>query len=115
MEFICKTIEWCMLYVRKYNTKKYIIDRQIERQIPRQIDTYIDTYIDRYIHRQKRDNVVTSINMILHYHFRVIGLFQAPNYKSYGETNLYVDGGVLCNYPIHCFDGQLVSILFNIL
>lgn len=51
MEFICKTIEWCMLYVRKYNTKKYIIDRQIDGQIPRQIDTYIDTYIDRYIHR----------------------------------------------------------------
>ncbi|XP_034310167.2 uncharacterized protein [Magallana gigas] len=38
------------------------------------------------------------------------GLFQAPNYKSYGETNLYVDGGVLCNYPIHCFDGWWLSM-----
>lgn len=38
------------------------------------------------------------------------GLFQATNYKSYGETNLYVDGGVLCNYPIHCFDGWWLSM-----
>ena len=35
----------------------------------------------------------------------VIGMFQATNYTENGETNTYVDGGVLCNFPIHCFDG----------
>jgi hypothetical protein len=26
------------------------------------------------------------------------------------DTNLYVDGGVICNYPLHCFDGRLINI-----
>lgn len=36
----------------------------------------------------------------------IIGMFQATNYTENGETNTYVDGGVLCNFPIHCFDGM---------
>lgn len=35
-------------------------------------------------------------------------LFQPVPLKRLGENNLYVDGGVLCNYPIHCFDGHWV-------
>ncbi|KAH9524747.1 hypothetical protein Btru_027689 [Bulinus truncatus] len=32
------------------------------------------------------------------------GLFGAVEYTQHGHTDLFVDGGVLCNYPIHCFD-----------
>jgi len=35
----------------------------------------------------------------------VSGLFQATRYEQHGEINTYVDGGVLCNYPINCYDG----------
>ncbi|PIK42998.1 hypothetical protein BSL78_20142 [Apostichopus japonicus] len=38
------------------------------------------------------------------------GLFGAVKYKRYGRTDVYVDGGVLCNYPIHCFDGWWLSM-----
>jgi hypothetical protein len=35
------------------------------------------------------------------------GLFetQAVHNDYDGKMDYYVDGGVTCNYPIHCFDG----------
>ena len=30
----------------------------------------------------------------------------AVKYTLHGETDTFVDGGVLCNYPIHSFDGN---------
>ncbi|XP_070184563.1 uncharacterized protein [Littorina saxatilis] len=38
------------------------------------------------------------------------GLFSAMKYKHHGTEDVYVDGGVLCNYPIHCFDGWYLSM-----
>ncbi|CAC5387800.1 unnamed protein product [Mytilus coruscus] len=37
-------------------------------------------------------------------------MFKATKYTINGETNTYVDGGLLCNYPIHCFDGWWLSM-----
>ncbi len=34
-------------------------------------------------------------------------MYQAVKYKKYSHVDYYIDGGVLCNYPIHCFDGEL--------
>ena len=36
-------------------------------------------------------------------------LFQAVKQKSHNHS-YFVDGGVLCNYPIHCFDGKFFVI-----
>ncbi|KAK7494691.1 hypothetical protein BaRGS_00014089 [Batillaria attramentaria] len=38
------------------------------------------------------------------------GLFRATKYTDHGQTDVFVDGGVLCNYPIHCFDGWWLSM-----
>ncbi|CAG5135984.1 unnamed protein product, partial [Candidula unifasciata] len=38
------------------------------------------------------------------------GIFMARFYDNYGQRDTYVDGGVLCNYPIHCFDGWYLSM-----
>lgn len=38
------------------------------------------------------------------------GLFRAQWYTNHGQTDVFVDGGVLCNYPIHCFDGWWLSM-----
>lgn len=38
-------------------------------------------------------------------------MFSALRYDHYGQKDVYVDGGVLCNYPIHCFDGEYVSLV----
>ena len=33
------------------------------------------------------------------------GVFQSVKYVNDENTDVYVDGGLLCNYPIHAFDG----------
>ncbi|XP_012941508.1 uncharacterized protein LOC106012608 [Aplysia californica] len=38
------------------------------------------------------------------------GVFSARRYDNHGQVDVYVDGGVLCNYPIHCFDGWYLSM-----
>ncbi|CAG5125631.1 unnamed protein product, partial [Candidula unifasciata] len=38
------------------------------------------------------------------------GLFHAVKHTLHGQTDIFVDGGVLCNYPIHCFDGWWLSM-----
>ncbi|WAQ94496.1 463L-like protein [Mya arenaria] len=34
----------------------------------------------------------------------------ATEYRMHGEDNTYVDGGLLCNYPINCYDGWWLSM-----
>jgi hypothetical protein len=34
-------------------------------------------------------------------------VFQVVRETFNGQENVYVDGGLLCNYPIHAFDGKL--------
>lgn len=35
----------------------------------------------------------------------------ARKYDNNGQKDTYVDGGVLCNYPIQCFDGKRVHVV----
>ena len=38
-----------------------------------------------------------------------LGVFQSVWYKMNEEEDNYVDGGFLCNYPIHAFDGKIIG------
>lgn len=38
------------------------------------------------------------------------GIFCAVQYRRFGTISHYVDGGMICNYPIHCFDGWYLSL-----
>lgn len=43
-----------------------------------------------------------------------IGIFQAvPKENEFGITDYYVDGGVLCNYPIMVWDGKIAIFPVN--
>ena len=36
------------------------------------------------------------------------GVFQAVKIRNeQGQKDMYVDGGILCNYPVHVFDGKI--------
>ncbi|CAL1535508.1 unnamed protein product, partial [Lymnaea stagnalis] len=50
------------------------------------------------------------IRVALRMSMAIPGIFAARKYESHGQSDLYVDGGVLCNYPIHCFDGWYLSM-----
>lgn len=38
----------------------------------------------------------------------VLGVFQCVREMNNDYEDVYVDGGLLCNYPIHAFDGMYV-------
>lgn len=38
------------------------------------------------------------------------GLFTPVRHTMFGKESLYIDGGLVCNYPIHCFDGWYLSM-----
>ncbi|XP_059158385.1 uncharacterized protein LOC131942498 [Physella acuta] len=37
-------------------------------------------------------------------------VFSPTIYDIHGQADTYVDGGVLCNYPLHCYDGWYLSM-----
>ena len=42
----------------------------------------------------------------------VLGVFQAVKIRNeQGQKDMYVDGGILCNYPVHVFDGKIYEII----
>ncbi|XP_050394210.1 uncharacterized protein YqhO-like, partial [Patella vulgata] len=51
-----------------------------------------------------------SIRLAVRMSMAIPGIYKAMKYKRNGQTSVYVDGGVLCNYPIHCFDGWYLSM-----
>ena len=54
--------------------------------------------------------IAVQIGLFSFIHYSHSGMFQATKYTTNGETNTYVDGGVLCNYPIHSYDGECYVI-----
>ena len=43
----------------------------------------------------------------------ILGIFQAvPMEDNLGNTDYYVDGGILCNFPIQAWDGKII-LFFN--
>mgnify|MGYP001803140226 CR=1 FL=1 len=46
--------------------------------------------------------------LIIVYLKTVPGVFQAVKIRNeQGQKDMYVDGGILCNYPVHVFDGKI--------
>lgn len=70
--------------------------------------TNLNHMIEEYCHVKTTPNM--PIRLAVRMSMSIPGMFQATNYTENGETNTYVDGGVLCNYPIHCFDGWWLSM-----
>ncbi|GFR85461.1 hypothetical protein ElyMa_004174600 [Elysia marginata] len=50
------------------------------------------------------------IRQALRMSMSIPGVFTAPTYDNHGQVDVFVDGGVLCNYPIHSFDGWFLSM-----
>ena len=51
------------------------------------------------------------------FHLHIIsflGVFQVVRDTFNGHEDVYIDGGLLCNYPIHVFDGKTKYLLFTV-
>ncbi|PVD30055.1 hypothetical protein C0Q70_09316 [Pomacea canaliculata] len=61
-----------------------------------------------YFHPKTTPNV--PVRLAVRMSMSIPGLFMALRHSYHGEKDIFVDGGVLCNYPIHCFDGWWLSM-----
>ncbi|XP_071966234.1 uncharacterized protein [Antedon mediterranea] len=61
-----------------------------------------------YCHVKTTPNL--PIRIAVRMSMAIPGLFGSVKYFNYGTTDIYVDGGLLCNYPVHCFDGWWLSL-----
>lgn len=75
------------------------------------IVTNVNHMTEEYCHVKTTPDM--PIRLAVRMSMAIPGLFQATHYTYNGETNTYVDGGVICNYPIHCFDGWWLSMDSN--
>ncbi|XP_041472796.1 uncharacterized protein LOC121422059 [Lytechinus variegatus] len=70
--------------------------------------TNLSTMMEEYCH------VKTTPNMPLRAAIRmstsIPGVFFPVKRRYMDRTDLYIDGGVLCNYPVHCYDGWWLSM-----
>ncbi|XP_060069581.1 uncharacterized protein LOC132549645 isoform X2 [Ylistrum balloti] len=70
--------------------------------------TNLNHMTEEYCHPKTTPDM--PIRLAVRMSMSIPGMFKATPYTVNGETNLYVDGGVLCNYPVHCFDGWWLSM-----
>eukprot|EP00112_Aurelia_sp_Birch-Aquarium-sp1_P010373 Seg2218.5 transcript_id=Seg2218.5/GoldUCD/mRNA.D3Y31 product="putative protein R571" protein_id=Seg2218.5/GoldUCD/D3Y31 len=61
-----------------------------------------------YFHPKTTPN--TPIRTAVRMSTAMPGVFQSVLYKVHEHTDVFVDGGLLCNYPIHAFDGWWLSM-----
>ncbi|CAH1792965.1 unnamed protein product [Owenia fusiformis] len=72
------------------------------------IVTNLTTMSVEYFHPKTTPNV--SIALAVRMSIALPAFVQPTVVKKRGLNHCYIDGGVLCNYPIHCFDGWYLSM-----
>ncbi|XP_050418539.1 uncharacterized protein LOC126831913 isoform X1 [Patella vulgata] len=74
------------------------------------IVTNVNRLKTEYFHAKTTPD--TPIREAVRMSISIPGYFRAIKSKleADGEEDLFVDGGMLCNYPIHCFDGWFLSM-----
>ncbi|XP_056005230.1 uncharacterized protein LOC130050146 isoform X2 [Ostrea edulis] len=72
------------------------------------IITSLNSQTEEYCHPKTTPDL--SIRKAVQMSMSIPGLFQTQTVDNDGKMDYYVDGGVTCNYPIHCFDGWFLSM-----
>ncbi|XP_066301637.1 uncharacterized protein [Branchiostoma lanceolatum] len=70
--------------------------------------TNLDQMTEEYCHVKTTPNL--EIRKAVRMSMSIPGLFQPVLTDYHGEKEFYVDGGVVCNYPLHSFDGWWLSM-----
>ncbi|XP_789091.2 uncharacterized protein LOC584119 [Strongylocentrotus purpuratus] len=70
--------------------------------------TNLTTMMEEYCHVKTTPNMPmrTAVRMSM----SAPVVFVPVKRQYMGRTDLYIDGGILCNYPVHCFDGWWLSM-----
>ncbi|XP_033741848.1 uncharacterized protein YqhO-like [Pecten maximus] len=72
--------------------------------------TNVNNMAEEYCHPKTTPDM--PVRLAVRMSMSIPGMFQVVKYSHNPQSpsNMYIDGGVLCNYPIHCFDGWWLSM-----
>ncbi|XP_078571605.1 uncharacterized protein LOC144859186 [Branchiostoma floridae x Branchiostoma japonicum] len=70
--------------------------------------TNLDQMTEEYCHVKTTPNL--PIRKAVRMSMSIPGLFEPVLTDYHGDKEFYVDGGVICNYPLHSFDGWWLSM-----
>lgn len=107
-----KMLKWFGEQLKEQTGNADITFRQVMQQFGRElcvVVTNLSQMSTEYFHPKTTPN--TPIRTAVRMSTALPGVFQSVRYKLNEEnTDVYVDGGLLCNYPIHAFDGWWLSM-----
>ncbi|CAH1791882.1 unnamed protein product [Owenia fusiformis] len=99
------------LYIEEKQGKRKLTFLELYQKTGKElciIATNLTTSSVEYFHPKTTPNV--SIALAVRISIGIPGFVQPKVVEKNGLNHCYIDGGVLCNYPIHCFDGWYLSM-----
>ncbi|XP_047136379.1 uncharacterized protein LOC100213281 isoform X1 [Hydra vulgaris] len=106
-----KLIKWFGEQLKERTGNADITFREVLQRFNRElciVVTNLNQMSTEYFHPKTTPN--TPIKMAVRMSMALPGVFQSVKYVNDENTDVYVDGGLLCNYPIHAFDGWWLSM-----
>ncbi|XP_021360664.1 uncharacterized protein LOC110455070 isoform X1 [Mizuhopecten yessoensis] len=75
--------------------------------------TNVNNMSEEYCHPKTTPDMPVRLAVLMS--MSIPGMFQVVkyNHNARASSNMYIDGGILCNFPIHCFDGWWLSMKPN--
>jgi len=106
-----KLLKWFGEQLRESTGNPDITFREVLEKYGRElclVVTNLSQMSTEYFHPKTTPN--TPIRTAVRMSMALPGVYQSVRYKTGDDNDLYVDGGLLCNYPIHAFDGWWLSM-----
>lgn len=98
-------------YVEQATGNRHMTFEQLYRERGKElcvVVTNITTMSAEYFHPKTTPDV--AIALAVRMSMSLPGIFQPVKLCRHGTSYIYVDGGLLCNYPVHAFDGWFLSM-----
>eukprot|EP00794_Sanderia_malayensis_P003397 gene3397-3887_t len=106
-----RLLKWFGEQLRERTGNADITFKELLHQFGRElciVVTNLSQMTTEYFHPKTTPN--TPVRTAVRMSTAMPGVFQSVLYKVHEDTDVYVDGGLLCNYPIHAFDGWWLSM-----
>ncbi|XP_067648946.1 uncharacterized protein [Haliotis asinina] len=103
--------EWFGEILRRKTGSEDITFEQIRKKYGRElcvVVTNLNLMAAEYCHPKTTPDM--PVRVAVRMSMSLPGLFTPVAYNQHGSEDTYIDGGTLCNYPVHCFDGWFLSM-----
>ncbi|XP_046356152.2 uncharacterized protein LOC124135044 [Haliotis rufescens] len=106
-----RVYDWLGEILRKRTGSEDITFEEVRKKYGREVCvvvTNLNLMTAEYCHPKTTPDM--PIRVAVRMSMSIPGLFTPIEYYQHGSEDTFIDGGVLCNYPVHCFDGWFLSM-----